>query len=420
MSAIRPLPARFSLEFEKKAAKAFLRRLHNGDAEALARLRGTIGAIGRAPADLKLADAQLVIAREYGFASWPRLVRYFEDAERQSFRIGESGVIDGIDHLEQQAQSHLRGLARQHRATVRMFAAYVPRFYAAPLEEVVAAQATPDEARLVVARSHGFPSWQVLVAEAAALKQRIARRERTGRLNPMALNGAAQRGELDQLLDKYPDQLNEFLCGGMGIQPETVQFLLDRGADPNHVMPNGIPVLEYALIRYWNGRAVDVLAARARPRRALWIAAGLGDVAGVAGFLDSHGKPTREAHLLRPDWVAAGLPVTSLPDASDEEILMETLLIASCNARGNVIEYLAARGLDVDCLFWGSPILGMAAGNGWLETVESLLRAGANPDLRGERPDWTPRDYAREMITQLPDDPVRQRIADLLGVKREG
>ena len=54
MSALRPLPARPNLEFERKEAKALLRRLRAGDPEALERARarhpriatGAIGSIG--------------------------------------------------------------------------------------------------------------------------------------------------------------------------------------------------------------------------------------------------------------------------------------------------------------------------------------------------------------------------------------
>src|SRR5919204_6657772 len=84
MSALRPLPPRLSLEFERKEAKALLRRLRAGDPEALARARARHPAIDASESSqIRLADAQLVIAREYGFASWPRLVRYFGDVDRQ-------------------------------------------------------------------------------------------------------------------------------------------------------------------------------------------------------------------------------------------------------------------------------------------------------------------------------------------------
>lgn len=80
--ALRPLPPRPSLEYERKEAKALLRRLRAGDPEAQARARHP-GFSASDPPSPRLADAQLVIAREYGFASWPRLVRWFGDVERQ-------------------------------------------------------------------------------------------------------------------------------------------------------------------------------------------------------------------------------------------------------------------------------------------------------------------------------------------------
>ena len=53
--AAKRLPARPNLEHLRKQAKRLLRKLRASDAAA------------------KLADAQLAIAREYGFASWKKL-----------------------------------------------------------------------------------------------------------------------------------------------------------------------------------------------------------------------------------------------------------------------------------------------------------------------------------------------------------
>ena len=82
MSGLRPLPPRPSLEFERKEAKALLRLLRAGDSRALARARARHSTLSSSPNGVRLADAQLVIAREYGFASWPKLVWYFGDLER--------------------------------------------------------------------------------------------------------------------------------------------------------------------------------------------------------------------------------------------------------------------------------------------------------------------------------------------------
>src|SRR6185312_16060334 len=73
MSESHPsLPARPSLEQLKKRAKELLRAIRAADPAAIARLRGQLA---RDADEATLADAQLVIAREHGFASWPRLKR---------------------------------------------------------------------------------------------------------------------------------------------------------------------------------------------------------------------------------------------------------------------------------------------------------------------------------------------------------
>ena len=67
--ATRDLPADPNLENLKKQAKRLLKSVKSGDAEALARIAPYFGD----PAALGLQDAQLVLAREHGFASWSRL-----------------------------------------------------------------------------------------------------------------------------------------------------------------------------------------------------------------------------------------------------------------------------------------------------------------------------------------------------------
>jgi ankyrin repeat protein len=68
----RTLPVHPDLEQLKRLAKELLHSYRNGDAEAAAAFkewhpRGVL------PAEAKLTDAQLVVARSYSFASWPRL-----------------------------------------------------------------------------------------------------------------------------------------------------------------------------------------------------------------------------------------------------------------------------------------------------------------------------------------------------------
>ena len=70
------LPPRPSLEHLRKQAKELLRDAQRGDTTAAGRVL-TITEAGAARPPI-LADAQLAIAREYGFPSWPKLVHHVE------------------------------------------------------------------------------------------------------------------------------------------------------------------------------------------------------------------------------------------------------------------------------------------------------------------------------------------------------
>ncbi len=70
------LPARPNLEHLKKQAKELLRDLQQGDPAAIERFGSLASPSARANA--KLADAQHVIASDYGFASWPKLKEHVE------------------------------------------------------------------------------------------------------------------------------------------------------------------------------------------------------------------------------------------------------------------------------------------------------------------------------------------------------
>ncbi|HEU5183412.1 MAG TPA: hypothetical protein VFU01_02515 [Gemmatimonadaceae bacterium] len=70
----RSLPDRPDLAQQKKQAKELLKSFTAGDTEAGARVRAVLPDKKR----ITLADAQLVLAREYGFASWAALKRHID------------------------------------------------------------------------------------------------------------------------------------------------------------------------------------------------------------------------------------------------------------------------------------------------------------------------------------------------------
>ncbi len=78
----RSLPEDPSLENLKKRVKRLYKQVRAGDAEAVALVREFHPRAEAALAGFSLADAQLVAARGYGFASWPKLKQHLDAVGR--------------------------------------------------------------------------------------------------------------------------------------------------------------------------------------------------------------------------------------------------------------------------------------------------------------------------------------------------
>jgi hypothetical protein len=94
----RTLPERPSLENLRNQAKTLQKRHRDADPEALTRVAGILPS---AQTPLALHDAQVVLAREYGFASWPRLVEHVEGPALAG-RVrtqGDRVWLDGVPRL---------------------------------------------------------------------------------------------------------------------------------------------------------------------------------------------------------------------------------------------------------------------------------------------------------------------------------
>jgi len=468
---VKPLPLEPSLEFERKQAKGLLRALHDGDSVALGRLRAAHPkhrlTTRESAADLQLADAQLVIAREYGFASWPRLVHYFAALERDA-------KTDVNFQLYPDYEAWAKTIVAEHGSrrtwAGRVLAGYVPRFYGMTLDEVFASSVELDEAKVAVAREYRCSTWSQLM-ERAEQERRFRASNSEWRRDSQPLSQAREAvlagdiGALEMLIARHPELLapsvederrgttlldsviwlereirgenpyrvSEWLASkGVDVQTglnralvhagggifgaDSVRYLLDRGADPAWLPPNGVSVLEHALLRYYNREALDVLAARVIPRRALWIAAGLGDLETMRSFFDEHGRPNAEAYRDRPPLdVSRRTNMALPPDPDDQQILMEVALVAMANDRAEAIELLMDHGLQVATLEWGMSLVSLAVGNGHLEIAEVMVRRGADLDVRGWRPSMTTREMAQSMFLNDPGSAKHRRILEICG-----
>src|SRR6185503_6474128 len=83
----KQLPLRPNLEQYRKQAKDLMKEVEHSSQSALERFRHYHPRVQRNPdfgATIKLSDAQLVIAREHGFESWPEFSRHIRNLQPAS------------------------------------------------------------------------------------------------------------------------------------------------------------------------------------------------------------------------------------------------------------------------------------------------------------------------------------------------
>jgi hypothetical protein len=103
---LRSLPANPNLEMQRKLAKALARDYWRGQSGAIERVRAAHPK-PPAPQDLVLSDAQLVIAREYGFTGWTQLKRKIESLTKSPADLFKAAVEAGdVEEVRQLLQSH--------------------------------------------------------------------------------------------------------------------------------------------------------------------------------------------------------------------------------------------------------------------------------------------------------------------------
>lgn len=489
MSEIRPLPARPSVAFDRKQSKALLKLLHAGDPIALQRAsehvaRSTL----RATHEWKLADAQRIIAREYGFATWPKLVDYYTELERHRHAPRHNWTDRPADDLEREAEWLVRRHTRRDPIFAREFAQYVPRCYGRSFDEIFTTTITLDDTRLTIARRNRCASWDELLERAAAAREWQEKRRWQDTNAPERIAWTAIRNSdvssLAAVLDQHPEllvpsdvargwrstvarhavqvelfggnpdplhpvmlapstanrdarrvtdllasrgadvqrELNEQLLGWWPMDRggvDVVRWMLDRGADPHWTPPNGISVIEHAIARFRDAACVDLIAARVTPKPALWIAAGLGDVAGVRRFIARTGTLAPAGRRHRPDLIAMGVFAALPPrhDADDLEIMWEAFRIAGHNGRWHTMDALLEAGLPVDHAPLGTPLLLEAVPNFIVPLAEYLISRGADLDREWPQVGGSARGTARSWVENLADAsaPDVQRMLDLCG-----
>jgi ankyrin repeat protein len=351
-----------NVEQLRKQAKELVKAVKAGDPAAVSRL-------GDLP--VQLASAQLVLAREHGFASWPALVH---ELAEQPFRTD-------IEYYEGRAE----GISTVNDVSIA-------------------------DARKDLAQRHGFSSWRALTRHVNALE--------SGDASPTPFMLAyravedGDRNRLAGLLEEHPELVrmrgtngNDLL--GMAGDVELVRLLLERGADVDRGnaygwtklhqagYSNDRPLAELLLAAgastglsargdggtplvvalFWGHReVVDLLGVEPRNLR---VAAGLGLVDVIDELVRT---PAAGAHraFYRPH---GGFPAWQ-PSDDPQEILDEALVWAAKADRVAAIDRLVELGARVESDPYRGTPLAWAASNGRVAAIRRLVELGADPNGR--------------------------------------
>jgi ankyrin repeat protein len=455
----RQLPPRPSLEQLKNQAKDLLKAHRSGDSDACARIQASFPHLSSASpsdilrADFSLQDAQLVLAREYGFDSWPRLKGHVEGLQALDRQVTELRKAFAEGDLE----TRKRLLAPAHARD--RFENYDPE--AETLSEA--------DARLLLANEQGFALWRKYesylhldpdvrdVLEAArrgdlkALEEALQQDPTAA--NPRWVSGyqlpdfpndsiplvcvseAVYDGELRNgreyeiakaLLDAGADpdiQSGEPLMSAVSFNAtHVVRALLDGGAAVDGVDSDGLP-MAYAM-HFGLPHIIDLLSERGA-KLDLRFAAGVGDLSRVKGFFNPDGSLKPGAGALADPYTHSqkrGGKGVHRCERTRENILLQAFYFACRNGRLHVADHLLGHGVNVNAIVPGLDCsvttLHWCSWTGWLgaggdpaaqerrclDAVRFLLEHGADPTTRAENDAtpmrWASTDKIRELLRQ--------------------
>ena len=234
MSAFRrALPARPDVDQQKTLAKELITAFRAGDAEARARIRSELPDKSR----IALADAQFVLAREYGFTNWAALKQHIE-----SLATHRTTVAERFRMAVQRADTaELRRLAT-HREALRAVVDAPTFGFDAPALVAVASQGDVELVDALLAlgadpnrRSDWWAGgFHPLYSATAAVADRLLA---AGAIPDACAVAHLDRFELlERMLAEDPSRVHE--RGGDGQTPlhfagsrRVVDLLLARGAD---------------------------------------------------------------------------------------------------------------------------------------------------------------------------------------------
>jgi hypothetical protein len=441
------LPARPNLEYYRKQAKHLQHSYETGDAAARARVGDVLG--DRAAERFLLSDAQFVLAQEHGFRTWAEFRAHVQSQSTTGDRPVSGPTLIGSSTYASLADALLTDLRRNDPCALQRLRAYVPRHAAA----TDGSAAELRDARLVIARELGFPTWRELVSGAETSRRDLdERQEKFRRLRPQAeALLAGDTGRLAQLTAGQADTLLQMLAFPEAIpgarldeelgvpraavdvligkatnldlplgraassnRVEYVRLLLGAGGDPG-TRTGGTTPLENA-IYHGHTQVVDLLAEHGIVPGALWTYAACGRLDLVRASFDADGRLRPDAALSRPHPVDFG-PITPRRPATDdpEQIMAEAFVHACQHGRTEVVRWFLDLGVSADVApYLGRTGLHWAIMHSQFEVARLLLERGADPSIRDELAQADADGWLHMLFAARWHDPVIQQLHQLI------
>jgi ankyrin repeat protein len=429
----RQLPVRPNLEQYKKQAKELVRACREGDADTLLRLRAH--SQHAAAGHVALSDAQLVLAREHGFESWPKFAAHIEQL-RIAAAVAE--LADPVDAFLRAAlvprdgSSHAGGTVDEANAILAAYPEVAQRnvFTAATLGDEAAVREFVARDKAAATTAGGPYGWDPLCHVCFSRYLRLDAERSQGLVEAARVlldaGASANTGWYEKPWQPGEKEVWEsalYGAAGMAHHAGLTRLLLERGADPNdgetpYHAPEGYDntVLKILLE---SGKVDERGKSWILARKADWH-----DFDGMKMALEFGANPN-----FVPHWGRSGLQHSILRDNGIEMIQLlvdaggDPLVTNTCDGRnaaqmaarrgrGDVLRLFEERGLEVrvegvdaliaacamgvrarvdavmvaepglrdSLLAEGGDLLGAFAGVGNTEGVRCLLQVGVRAD----------------------------------------
>jgi ankyrin repeat protein len=420
----KPLPARPSLEQYKKQAKELVKAFRAAQSRESSDYQATHSGVVRGNDAMRseliervqlqhprfrnstaddvvrtkfaLADAQLLIAREHGFESWPKFRKHVEGLESATLAASVSNPVAAFIEAACVPREAMHSSGTLERAEA-ILAAYpevanADIYTAAILGEALAVRRFLDaDARKATAKGGPY-GWDALTHLCFSRYLRLERARTEGFLKAATAlldRGANPNTGWTETNHQPHPEWESAIYGAAGIaqHPELTRLLLERGADPNdletayHVAETYDNTVMKILVD--SGKLNDTSRTTLLLRKADWH-----DFEGIKWLLEHGADPNRATPWGRTAFQHAVLRDNSssicevlLEHGADPTLVAERLdarqtagpamsglAIAARRGRGDLLEMIERRGRAVE-----------------LEGVERLIASCARSDARGVR-----------------------------------